>query len=262
MAPSPRLGRRSRAQFEDSILNLGVMEGVQIGLPYALRTSSCSTTRTSSIRPPDRGGRARHWDDVIRVGQIITEKDGPLRRGHPEGGHLAGPGPDLLHGGKLLSDDGKTVAFNNDEAAEALTMWQSLHQLGLAPKITDEELSASFLAGEVAMYVSSVMKLNSIRSAANFHAGSRPEPRLRRQGKRAALRRRGDHVLLRRPGQEGRRLEIPGVRDPGRRRWPLHPDRYLCGPRAWCRGRGPAARLRPDPLRRAVGRVAGRLGGA
>ncbi len=87
--------------------------------------------------------------------------------------------------------------------------------VGLAPKITDEELSASFLAGEVAMYVSSVMKLNSIRSPANFPLESpRAPPSPAR--KSSALRRRGDHVLLRRPGQEDAVLEIPGVRDPGR----------------------------------------------
>ena len=169
MAPSPEAWQALKDRFEDSILNLGVMDGVQIGLPYALSNIvlyyNADIFEKAGLTEVDV---PKTWDDVKKVGQIIKDKTGCYAVGLQKVDTWPDLGLIYSNGGKLLSDDGQTVAFNNDEAAEALTMWQSLHQMGLAPKVTDEELSASFLAGEVAMYVSSVMKLNTIRSSVSF----------------------------------------------------------------------------------------------
>jgi multiple sugar transport system substrate-binding protein len=68
----------------------------------------------------------------------------------------------------MVSDDGKKVAFNDPNSVEAIKMWQNLHQLGLAPVSTDAEIMNSFAAGNIAMYVTTIMKIDSLESQAKF----------------------------------------------------------------------------------------------
>ena len=108
------------------------------------------------------------WDEVFEVGEVIkanTDK-------YTIGLQMLDTWPDLTlifsNGGKLLNEDNTKVAFNNPEAVEAIEMWQRLYSEGLIPVCTDNELFADFIAGEMAFYCGSCMKLSSIASGANF----------------------------------------------------------------------------------------------
>ncbi|MEF9973985.1 MAG: ABC transporter substrate-binding protein [Clostridia bacterium] len=172
LAPSAEAYEALKAKFDAPIYALSEVDGVQVGVPYALsnivtfynKDLFAAAGLTDADVPTT-------WDEMATVGQTIKEKTGKFAVGIQK----VDSWPDLSliysNGGKLLSDDASQVAFNNPEAVEAITMWQSLHTSGLAPICTDAELGASFLAGDVAMYCSSVMKLASIRESVSFEMG-------------------------------------------------------------------------------------------
>lgn len=172
IAPSNEAYKALSEKFLPAIYNLGKINNDQIGLPFALSNIVMfynedlfeAAGLTSADVP-------QTWDDVIRVGKIIKEKTGKFAVGMQKVDSWPDLGIIFSNGGEILSEDGTKVAFDNPEAVEAVSMWQSLHQLGLAPINTDAELMANFIAGDVAMYVASCMKLASIRSSTTYNLG-------------------------------------------------------------------------------------------
>jgi multiple sugar transport system substrate-binding protein len=170
LAPSPAAYTELVNKYIPAMIKLGEIGGDQIGVPFALSNivmfyndDIFKAAGLSSADVP------KTWEDVIRVGTIIKEKTGKFAVGMQKVDSWPDLGIIYSNGGKLLSDDGRKVAFNNPQAAEAIGMWQSLHQKGLAAIDTDAELMASFIAGNVGMYVSSCMKLASIQSSVTFN---------------------------------------------------------------------------------------------
>jgi multiple sugar transport system substrate-binding protein len=169
LAPSPVAYTELTNKYIPPMIKLGEIEGDQIGVPFALSNIvmfyNDDIFKAAGLSATDV---PKTWDDVIRIGTIIKEKTGKYAVGMQKVDSWPDLGIIYSNGGKLLSDDGKKVAFNNPQAAEAIGMWQSLHQRGLAAIDTDAELMASFIAGNVGMYVSSCMKLASIQSSVTF----------------------------------------------------------------------------------------------
>lgn len=170
IAPSQSAYQELTNNFIPSMIKLGAVGDDQIGVPFALSNivmfyneDIFAEAGLTSADVPET------WDDVIRVGKIIKEKTGKYAVGMQKVDSWPDLGIIYSNGGELLSADGTKVAFNNDEAVEAISMWQSLHQLGLAPVNTDAELMANFIAGDVAMYISSCMKLSSIRQSVTYN---------------------------------------------------------------------------------------------
>jgi multiple sugar transport system substrate-binding protein len=157
-------------KYIPSMLKIGEIGGDQIGVPFALSNIvmyyNADIFKAAGLSDADV---PKTWDDVIRVGTIIKEKTGKYAVGMQKVDSWPDLGLIYSNGGKLLTDDGKKVAFNNPQAAEAVAMWQSWHRRGLAAIDTDAELMASFIAGNVGMYVSSCMKLSSIRNSVTFN---------------------------------------------------------------------------------------------
>lgn len=169
IAPSPSAYQKLTDNFIPSMINLGAVGSDQIGVPFALsnivmfyNADIFAAAGLSSADVP------KTWEEVIRVGKIIKEKTGKYAVGMQKVDSWPDLGIIYSNGGELLSADGTKVAFNNKEAVEAISMWQSLHKLGLAPINTDSEMMANFIAGDIAMYISSCMKLSSIRNSVTY----------------------------------------------------------------------------------------------
>ncbi len=170
LAPNAAAYTALSNKYMPNMFKLAEIGGEQIGVPFALSNIvmfyNKDIFKAAGLSDSDV---PKTWDDVIKVGKIIKQKTGKYAVGMQKVDSWPDLGIIYSNGGKLLSDDGKKVAFNNKEAAEAIGMWQSLHQLGLAPICTDAELQANFTAGAVAMYVSSCMKLSSIKKEVAFN---------------------------------------------------------------------------------------------
>lgn len=156
-------------RFDPAIWALGNMDARQIGVPFALSNIvlfyNADLFRQAGLTESDVPST---WDDVFRIGKFIKEKTGKYAVGIQSVDTWPDLGLMFSNGGRLLTDDNSKVAFNNPESEEAIAMWQRLHNEGLHPICTDDELYADFVAGNVAMYDSSCMKLAGMQKAANF----------------------------------------------------------------------------------------------
>jgi len=164
-------------RYDPAVLKLGFFGGKQIGLPFALSNIvlyyNADLFKAAGL---DAKAVPKTWDEVIAVSKTLKDKTGK----YPVALQKIDNWPDqaliFSNGGKLLSDDGVCVAFNNPQAADAYQMWAGLHKTGLAPKGTDEELVASFTGGGIAMFATTIMRLSSFRAQAKFDLGVAPLP--------------------------------------------------------------------------------------
>lgn len=172
LAPNEEAWQALVDRYEPNLFDLGKAEGVQISAPFALSNIVMYYNKDIFTQAGlSDADIPKTWDDLVKVSEVIKEKTGKYAFGMQK----VDSWPDLAliysNGGTMLSEDGKKVAFNNEQAVEAISLWQSLHQSGYAAVNTDGELMADFIAGNVAMYISSVMKLNAIRTSSNFELG-------------------------------------------------------------------------------------------
>lgn len=164
-------------RFDPAVLKLGFFGGKQIGLPFALSNIvlyyNADLFKAAGLKadaPP------KTWDEVVTVSKTIKDKTGKYPIVVQKIDNWSDQALIFSNGGKLLSDDGKCVAFNNPQAVDAYQMWAGLHKAGLAPKGTEEELMGSFTGGGIAMYATTIMRLASFRTQAKFELGVAPMP--------------------------------------------------------------------------------------
>ncbi len=170
LAPDEEAWLALADRYEPNLFDLGKVDGIQISAPFALSNivmyynkDIFTEAGLSDEDVPET------WDELMAVSETIKEKTGKFAFGMQKVDSWPDLGMIYSNGGKMLSDDETKVAFNNPEAAEAIGIWQSLHKNGCAAINTDGELMADFIAGNVAMYISSVMKLNALRTSCGFN---------------------------------------------------------------------------------------------
>ena len=173
-------------RFEPAVLKLGQVGNKQVGMPYAMSNIvtfyNPDLFRAAGLSPT---AMPKTWSEVFAFGKTLKEKTGKYPIHIQDVSNWTDQALIFSNGGRYLSDDGKCVAFNNPEAAGALDMWAKLHAQGLSPKGTDAEMTASFTAGGIGMYVASIMKLASLRQNSKFEIGVAPFPTF--EGKKPAL---------------------------------------------------------------------------
>jgi multiple sugar transport system substrate-binding protein len=165
------------SRFEPAVLNLGRVYDTQVGIPFAISNIvlyyNPDLYRAAGLDPSQTPAT---WDDVFRIGKIIKEKTGKYAIAIQKMDNWADQALIFSNGGHLKSADNKQVLFNDEGSVGAYAMWARLHAEGLSPMGVDEEIAASFLAGDLAMYCTTIMKLLSQRSMAKFELGIAPFP--------------------------------------------------------------------------------------
>jgi len=165
--------------FPGNILALGQDGGVQHGVPYGLSTPVMyfnADLFTQAGLDPSRPPAT--WAEVIAASETVSAKTGKL------GIYMQQPNDDWIfqylvyaNGGRMLSADGKRVMFDSPEAAEALQLWaDNINKRRINPNVTWDEGENSFLAGNVAMYITTIGKRGNLQSHAAFTLRSAPVP--------------------------------------------------------------------------------------
>ena len=173
-------------RFEPAVLKLGQVGGKQVGMPYAM-SNIVTFYNPDLFKAAGLNSTAmpKTWTEMFTLGKVLREKTGKFPVHIQDVSNWTDQALIFSNGGRYLSDNGKCVAFNNVEAVNALDMWARLHAQGLSPKGTDAEMTASFTAGGIGMYVASIMKLSSLRQNSKFDIGVAPFPAF--EGKKPAL---------------------------------------------------------------------------
>jgi len=168
------------ANYPSNILSLGQLKGVQQGMPYGLSTPvvfyNADLFKQSGLNP-DKGPAT--WADMVETSQAVKAKTGKF------GIYLQNPNDDWMfqqlvlgNGGEMLSGDGKRVAFDSPQAAEGLQVWADLVNKHKAnPNLTRDEGENNFIAGQIAMYATTIAKLDHLKKNVKFTLRSSPLPR-------------------------------------------------------------------------------------
>jgi multiple sugar transport system substrate-binding protein len=177
------------AGFRPNVLELGRYRGVQHGMPYGLSTPvmyfNADLLKQAGLNP-DRPPAT--WAEVIEAGRTVKAKTGKL------GIYLQEPNDDWMfqylvyaNGGRLLAPDGKRVAFDSSEAAGGLQLWADLvNKERLTPNVTWDEGENAFLAGNIALYITTIGKRGNLQTHATFDLRDAPVPTFGAKPRRVA----------------------------------------------------------------------------
>lgn len=168
------------AKFPANVLTLGQLKGVQHGMPYALSTPvlfyNADLLKQAGLSPEKA---LATWADLIEACNTIKAKTGKL------GVYLQNPNDDWMfqtlvlgNGGQIVAPDGKRVAFDSPLAVEGLQVWADLvNKYKTNPNLTRDEGENNFIAGQIAMYVTTIAKLDHLKKNSKFALATAPVPR-------------------------------------------------------------------------------------
>ena len=168
------------AKYPPNILALGQYKGVQHGMPYALSTPvvfyNADLFKQAGLNPDSP---PTTWADLVTACETIKSKTGKF------GIYLQNPNDDwteqalvLGNGGDMVSRDGKRVAFDSPEAIEGLQLWADLvNKYKANPNLTRDEGENNFIAGQIAMYMTTPAKIDHLKKNVKFTLRTSPLPR-------------------------------------------------------------------------------------
>ncbi|MHA6482383.1 ABC transporter substrate-binding protein [Paenibacillus sp. strain BS8-2] len=140
--------------FSPNGLKLGQLNGKTYGLPFTFSTPVLFyNAKLFEEAGLDPAAPPTTWEQVKEYGLKIGEKTGEI------GAHVGGAvGADWIiqaligsNGGKVLSEDRKTIQFGEPEAIGAVEMWQDLIKSGANSKLNDGEAMEAFSQGKLGM---------------------------------------------------------------------------------------------------------------
>ena len=147
--------------FYPNGLALGELDGQTYCLPFTFSTPilyyNGALFEAAGLDPNDP---PETWDEVNEYALKIKEATPGV-----EGVHVATTGPSsgewicqaliYSNGGSILSDDRKTVTFNEEGGMGAMEMLRGLAESGAHGTMTEEEAQEAFMNGSLGMYLQS-----------------------------------------------------------------------------------------------------------
>ncbi|QYU67564.1 extracellular solute-binding protein [Leptolyngbya sp. 15MV] len=149
-----RLGDPAAQGYSPNILAIGFQGGMQAGLPFAMSNPisyyNVDLFRRAGLNPD---AFPTNWDGVIAASQRIKA----LGQGI-EGMFFRWPGDDWMfsallfgHGGQMLTEDERDVAFNGPEGLAALRLLDRMVKEGGMPNYAGSADLQAFAAGRLGM---------------------------------------------------------------------------------------------------------------
>ena len=177
LAPSQEAYDAFVARFDENIYNMTNYNGVQVGVPYALSNMvlyyNKDIFKAAGLTEEDV---PTTWAQVKDVSLKIVEKTDSNGIVIQCGDSWADQALIYSAGGRILTEDGKKLAIDDEGTIRAYEMWQDLYKSGATPLIGNGEMNGEFIAGTVAMYATSIMKLASFNNSCAFEYGIAPCP--------------------------------------------------------------------------------------
>lgn len=164
LAPSKEALDALYGRFGEGILDLAVYGGKQIGLPYALSVMvlycNMDVFAEAGLTEEDI---PTTWEKAAEVAKIITEKTGKIgMQIHNMQDAWADQALIFSNEGVMLNEDKTRTAFDNENTVAAIKTWQQFYLDGTSTSLAYNEIQSTFIAGNVGMYASSIMAVNTI----------------------------------------------------------------------------------------------------
>ncbi|WP_298066975.1 ABC transporter substrate-binding protein [uncultured Cetobacterium sp.] len=158
--------------FLSNILELGQVNGKQVGIPYSISNPimyiNSDLMNEAGI---DIANTPKDWETVRKYSEIIKEKTGNMGLFVQEyADNWAQQALIEGNGGKILIEkDGKTIpTFASKEASEAYQYLADMVQDNIALHASNDEGFQTFLNGQLGMVITTIGKRDNFESTANF----------------------------------------------------------------------------------------------
>ncbi|MGL4861557.1 MAG: ABC transporter substrate-binding protein, partial [Cetobacterium sp.] len=158
--------------FLPNILELGQVNGKQVGIPYSISNPimyiNSDLMKEAGI---DIANTPKDWDTVRVYSEIIKEKTGNMGLFVQEyADNWAQQALIEGNGGKILIEkDGKTIpTFASEESAKAYQYLADMVQDNIALHASNDEGFQTFLNGKLGMVITTIGKRDNFESTANF----------------------------------------------------------------------------------------------
>lgn len=158
--------------FPENILELGRVGGELVGMPYALSNIvtyyNASMLEEAGLDPDEPPQTWEEWREAARSIRESTGKPGIYLQILDDNWSTQA----LIesNGGRLTEcRDGEVVAaFDGPEATEAMQFWADLVEGELALNVLWDQGDQAFLSGEVATFITTIAKRQSLEEQASF----------------------------------------------------------------------------------------------
>lgn len=167
--------------FPDNLLQLGQVNGKQVGMPYALSNIvtyyNADMLKQAGVNP---NSPPRTWEEWRQVAPNIKEKTGkPGIYLQVLDDNWSTQAMIESNGGKLLDCQGGEwkAAFNQPEAVKAIQFWADLIKDGLALNLLWTQGAQAFLSGEVATNITTIAQRANLQKQAKFDLRATTFPR-------------------------------------------------------------------------------------
>lgn len=170
IAPSQEALDALYANYTDGMRTLAQYNGEQVGLPYAVSIMpmyiNMDLFRAAGLTEADI---PTTWDEVLKVAAVIEEKTDAIGvQLHNMEDAWADQALVFSRGGQLLTEDKQRCDFTNEGAVAAIGMWQELYEKGYASALSSSEIQSTFTSGNLAIYCTSIMSVNTIVEYSDF----------------------------------------------------------------------------------------------
>ena len=159
-------------KFLPNILELGQVNGKQVGIPYSISNPimyiNADLFKEAGI---DITNTPKDWDTVRQYSEVIKDKTGNIGFFMQEfADNWAQQALMEGNGGRILEDkNGKTIpTFASKESAEAYQFLADMVKDNVALHATNDEGFQTFLNGKLGMVVTTIGKRDNFESTANF----------------------------------------------------------------------------------------------
>lgn len=146
------------------------------GLPFAVSTPIMYYNRELMVEAGlDPNPSLTTWANVSEVAQALRDNTSIEAAVLGEANEWTAQTFIQNNGGRVLDDEGKAV-FDSDEAIGGMQVWDQLRNDGHFVAMANDQMRPAFLAGNAAMYFSSVASLAAIKESAAFNLGTAEFP--------------------------------------------------------------------------------------
>lgn len=170
LAPSQDEFDKLTSYFQPGMMELAQYNGKQVGLPFAVSIMpmyiNMDLFKQAGLTEDDI---PTTWDEVFEVAEIIEKNtDAAGVQIHNMADAWGDQALIFSRGGQLLTDDKQKCDFTNEGCIAALTMWQDLYNQGYATELSSSEIQSTFTSGNLAIYCTSIMSVNTIVEYSDF----------------------------------------------------------------------------------------------
>jgi multiple sugar transport system substrate-binding protein len=161
------------------MLDLGKEQGKIWALPFAVSTPVVYYNKEHFKQAGiETANMPKTFDDWRAVAKKLTKGDqyGMYYNYSITGNWMFQAMTETL-GGKMISDDSKTVLFDKEPGVKSLQYWTDLVNTDKTmPNIDDKQAQQSFQSGKLSVYVGTTASLRGLQKGSKFEVGTAPFP--------------------------------------------------------------------------------------